>query len=94
MTFYYQTTTRSSSQIPTEETIKAYEIAADKANWRIVQLPNGFYQTELEVSEDVWRDITRRPTLELAEAAIDLSIEHFQNKLEFAKGPKVVKTFK
>jgi len=28
-----------------------------------------------------------------AEAAIDGSIEHYSKKLEFLKGPKVVKTF-
>jgi len=28
-----------------------------------------------------------------AEAAIDSSIEHYSKKLEFANGPKVVKTF-
>tara|TARA_R100000655_G_scaffold58339_1_gene96728 strand:- start:1407 stop:1508 length:102 start_codon:yes stop_codon:yes gene_type:complete len=28
-----------------------------------------------------------------AEAAIDGSIEHYTKKLEFLKGPKVVKTF-
>ena len=39
-------------------------------------------------------DITRRETIESAEAAIDGSIEHYNKRLEFAKGPKVVKTFK
>ena len=39
-------------------------------------------------------DVTRRETLVGAEAAIDGSIEHYSKKLEFLKGPKVVKTFK
>ena len=29
-----------------------------------------------------------------AEAAINGSVEHFEKKLEYIKGPKVVKTFK
>jgi hypothetical protein len=31
--------------------------------------------------------------MEGAEAAIDGSVEHFSKKLEYIKGPKVVKTF-
>ena len=31
--------------------------------------------------------------IESAEAAIDGSVEHYNKRLEFAKGPKVVKTF-
>ena len=66
---------------------------ATKKNWRIVQLPNGFYQTEyLDLNEN-WVDVTRRETIESAEAAIDGSIDHYNKKLEFTKGPKVVKTF-
>ena len=69
-------------------------------NRRIVQLPNGFYQTECQslnadgTPSGEWTDITRRETIESAEAAIDGSIEHYNKRLEFAKGPKVVKTFK
>ena len=40
-----------------------------------------------------WCDVTRRETIEGAEAAIDSSIDHFSKKLEATKGPKVVKTF-
>ena len=29
-----------------EETIKAWKHLAEKKNWRIVQLPNGYFQTE------------------------------------------------
>ena len=43
--------------------------------------------------EDIWHDVTRRETIEGAEAAIDGSIEHYKKKIEFTKGPKVVKTF-
>ena len=58
-------------------------------------MPNGYYQTEVasRENEDNWQDVTRRETIEGAEAAIDGSIEHFNKKLEFVKGPKVVKTF-
>ncbi len=45
-------------------------------------------------NEDSWVDITRRETMEGAEAAIEGSVEHFSKKLEYIKGPKVVKTFK
>ena len=94
MTFYYRTTTTSSgNQQVSAETKAFWEHASAKKNWRIVQLPNGYFQTELEW-EDEWKDVTRRETLEDAEAAIDTSVQHYQNKLEFIKGPKVVKTFK
>jgi len=42
---------------------------------------------------DTWIDVTRRETITGAEQAIDASIEHYSKKLEFVKGPKVVKTF-
>ena len=66
-----------------------------KSNWRITQLPNGYYQTEVTYPDkpDQWTDVTRRETLEGAEKAIDGSIDHFNKKLEATKGPKVVKTF-
>ena len=41
-----------------------------------------------------WIDVTRRETLEGAEQAIDSSVAHYAKKIEFANGPKVVKTFK
>tara|TARA_Y100000401_G_scaffold79074_1_gene64627 strand:+ start:3197 stop:3463 length:267 start_codon:yes stop_codon:yes gene_type:complete len=84
------------NQKPSKETINQWEHLATKGNWRITQLPNGFYQTEcLRInSEDEWVDVTRRETMDGAEAAIDGSIEHFNKKLEAASGPKVVKTFK
>tara|TARA_B100000902_G_C27275009_1_gene898367 strand:- start:234 stop:500 length:267 start_codon:yes stop_codon:yes gene_type:complete len=84
------------NQKPSNETIKQWEHLATKGNWRITQLPNGFYQTEClqQNSEDEWVDVTRRETIEGAEAAIDGSIEHFSKRLEAASGPKVVKTFK
>ena len=96
MTFYYRTHSWSSSPQATEETINLWNHLSTKANWRIVQLPNGFFQTEYQDIEDekVWHDITRRETLQGAEAAIDGSVEHYAKKVEFSNGPKVVKTFK
>ena len=94
MTFLYtRTNTWSSAPQPTEDTIKYWKHISQKKNWRIVQLPNGYFQTELQW-EDKWNDVTRRETVEGAEAAIDTSVDHYKNKLEFIQGPKVVKTFK
>ena len=94
MTYFYTTKTWSSQPQINEETVKYWKHLADKKNWRIVQLPNGFYQTEYQDQDDNWVDVTRRETIESAEAAIDGSIEHYNKRLEFTKGPKVVKTFK
>ena len=92
---YYKTSTYTSNQKPNEKTINQWKHLADKSNWRITQLPNGYYQTEVNDPEDNnnWHDVTRRETIEGAEAAIDGSIDHFSKKLEAVKGPKVVKTF-
>jgi hypothetical protein len=96
MTYFYTTKTWTSQPQISEETIKAFKHLAEKKNWRIVQLPNGFLQTEYQdiKNKDVWHDVTRRETIKGAEAAIDGSIEHYNKRLEFLKGPKVVKTFK
>ena len=96
MTYFFHKTSTWSSQPHLKETVDAWQHLAEKKNWRIVQLPNGYYQTEYQDIEDkdVWHDVTRRETLESAEAAIDGSVEHYSKKLDFVKGPKVVKTFK
>jgi len=93
--FYYKTNTWNSQPQVSEETINLWKHLAEKKNWRIVQLPNGFYQTEYKdiEKEDVWHDVTRRETIEGAESAIDGSIDHYKKKVDFLKGPKVVKTF-
>ena len=92
---YYKTSTYTSNIKPNEQTINQWKHLADKSNWRITQLPNGFYQTECSEPEnkESWHDVTRRETIEGAEAAIDRSIDHFSKKLDAVKGPKVVKTF-
>ena len=94
MTYFYATRSWSSQPQISEETINAWKHLASKKNWRIVQLPNGFYQTEYLDLDENWVDVTRRETIESAEAAIDGSIQHYNKKVEFTKGPKVVKTFK
>jgi len=96
MTFYYSTRTWNSQPQLTKETVNLWKHLADKKNWRITQLANGFYQTEYQSpeDEDTWIDVTRRETIEGAEAAIDSSVAHYAKKIEFLNGPKVVKTFK
>jgi len=96
MTFLYTSSFRAATQ-PDQTVIDHWKHIVEKSNWRIVQLPNGFFQTEYKhPEEDDWIDVTRRETIEGAEAAIDGSIEHYTKKLELItqpKGPKVVKTF-
>ena len=104
--FYYKTTTwdNSNPNVSTE-TKDFWQHLSEKKHWRIVQLPNGFFQTEYKDIDcpcdpekddccEKWHDVTRRETIEGAEAAIDGSIEHYTKRLEFLSGPKVVKTFK
>ena len=94
--FYYQTSTSSQTEPQVDELkITEWQHLADKKNWRITQLPNGYYQTEVTsmVKEGDWVDITRRETVEGAEEAINSSVSHFTSKLELTKGPKVIKTF-
>jgi len=91
--FYHQTWTSQGDGSVSEETRKLWEHASEKKNWRIVQLPNGYYQAEYN-RDGNWVDTTRRETVKGAEAAIDASIEHYKKKLAFANGPVVVKTFK
>ena len=94
MTFLYtRTNSWTSAPQPNEKTIELWKHVATKSNWRIVQLPNGYYQTEYKDLEDNWIDVTRRETIDGAEQAIDSSISHYSKKIEFANGPKVVKTF-
>ena len=95
MTLFYQTQSWGSQPQITKETINLWKHLATKKHWRIVQLPNGFYQTEYQdPQEKNWIDVTRRETMDGAESAIDASVEHYSKKVEFLNGPKVVKTFK
>ena len=97
MTYYYYKTSTLNTGKPnvSEEKIAEWKNLAEKKNWRITQLSNGFYQTECKhLDLDTWHDMTRRETIEGAEAAINGSVDHFAKKIEAAAGPKVVKTFK
>ena len=93
---YYKSSTYTTETKISDKQLDEWKHLAEKKNWRITQLPNGYYQTEVNAPENAekWVDITRRETLEGAEAAIEGSVEHFSKKLEYIKGPKVVKTFK
>ena len=94
MTFYYKTMSWGNNPTMNQKTVDFYKHLANKSNWRIVELPNGFFQTEFkDIDSEEWRDVTRRETIEAAERAIDKSIEHYEYKLQFVNGPKVVKTF-
>jgi len=91
---FYKSSTYTSNQKPNEKTINQWKHLSNKKNWRITQLANGYYQTEVsEPENNEWHAVTRRETIEGAEAAINGSIEHFSKKLEAVRGPKVIKTF-
>ena len=93
---YYRSTSTGGQQKADPKTKKQWEHLANKENWRITQLPNGFYQAEVSHPDidDTWSDVTRRETLEGAESAIDGSVDYFTKKLEATQGAKVIKTFK
>lgn len=104
MTYFYRyTTSNTNDQKPNPEQKKLLEHIVQKSNWRIVRLPNGYYQAEYKPygCDDCsdtncnceWIDATRRETMDSAEEAIDASIEHYRKRLAFFEGPKVVKTF-
>ena len=92
---YYNSTSTAYSSQPSDKAVRDWSHLASKENWRITQLPNGYYQTEVSnpEKEEDWRSVTRRETMEGAEAAINGSTDYFSKKLDSAKGPKVVKTF-
>ena len=92
---YYKTSSTSHTMKPSKQEVDQWTHMSDKSNWRITQLPNGYYQTEVSHPsiDDNWHPVTRRETMEGAESAIDGSIDYFSKKLEATKGPKVVKTF-
>ena len=100
MTYFYYNhrtwnTDANEAHIP-ESTIDMWKHVSKKSNWRITELPNGYFQTECKDLDDkeTWKDVTRRETIEGAERAIDSSIDHYEKKLKVLEGPKVVKTFK
>lgn len=96
MTTFYQTNSWGSHPTPTKDLIDLWKHIANKKNWRIVELINGYYQTEYQdlKTPDIWNDVTRREDLKEAETAIDDTVAYYSKRVEFLKGPKVVKTFK
>ena len=95
MTYLYYKSSYTTNVKPNEKTINQWKHLAEKGNWRITQLANGYYQTACSNPDNEdWHAVTRRETIEGAETAIDGSIDHFSKKLEAIKGPKVIKTFK
>lgn len=93
MTYFYYQASRQVQPKISNETIELWKRHVDKSNWRITELPNGYYQAEFD-NDGEWIDITRRETIEGTERAIDSSIEHYKRKLKLIEGPVVVKTFK
>ena len=92
---YYKSSYATNTTKPNEKTINHWTHLSTKKNWRITQLPNGFYQTECSNPDtEDWHSVTRRETIEGAETAINGSIDHFSKKIEAISGPKVIKTFK
>jgi hypothetical protein len=79
MTYLYYKTSSTGTVKPNEKTINQWKHLAEKKNWRITQLPNGFYQTECLNPDNTtkWHDVTRRETIEGAETAINGSVTHF-----------------
>ena len=96
MALFYQTNSWTSQPQPSKDQVEAWKHIADKKNWRIVELANGFFQTEYQEmnQEGNWIDATRRESINEAEKAIDSTVVHYSKKVEFVDGPKVVKTFK
>ena len=64
--YYKQSSTWTNSSQVDEKTKTQWEHLANKKHWRITQLPNGYYQTEVSHPDntDNWSDVTRRETLE------------------------------
>ena len=52
MTLFYQSESWSSHPQPGKSQVKLWKHIANKENWRIVQLINGFYQTEYQDIKD------------------------------------------
>jgi len=81
-------------------TTEHLERLTHKRNWRIIELPSGYFQAEFQGNSS-WYPMTRRETVDLCEEAIDASIEHYKTRMAYGsahetarrEGPKVAKTF-
>jgi len=64
MTFLY-TSGFAAATRPDQRVIDIWKYITEKKNWRIVQLPNGFFQTEyLNPETEQLTDVTRRETMD------------------------------
>ena len=77
---YYKSSTYTTEPKISEKQLAEWKHLADKKNWRITQLPNGFYQTEVNKPDhkDSLVDITRREPTEGAEGAINGRATHLE----------------
>ena len=58
---YYKSSYTTNTTKPNEKTMNQWKHLATKKNWRITQLPNGFYQTECSNPDnEEWHAVTRR----------------------------------
>ena len=74
MTLFYRTQSWSSQPQVTDQTKKLWKRYAKKKNWRITQLPNGYYQAEWIDFNDNWNGITRRETIEAQKKQLNLQL--------------------
>lgn len=81
---------------PGESTLKAWAHLSDVRNWRITQLPNGYYQSEVVDPHDeyIWHGITRRSCLDDIEEAVYESVCHYRRKAHKSGFKTIIKTFK
>ena len=106
MTYYYRFTNATDVRLDEDKRTKELKTflkhVSSKSNWRIVELPNGYYQAEYKPvnctsdcddCECNWVDVTRRETVDACERAIDASVDHYKKRLRSFDGPRVVKTF-
>ena len=96
MTYYYYKTSTLNTGQPrvSEDKINEWKHLADKKNWRITQLPNGFYQTEVNKHNDKEKrgDTRRRGTSDEDESAIDGSDGDRGGRMECRKGERERRT--
>ena len=61
--YYYKTSTLNTGQpMVSDQKLEEWKHLADKGNWRITQLPNGYYQTEVNnpTDKEKWVDVSRK----------------------------------
>ena len=80
--FYYRSTTSTSEPKISDKTMAEWKHLAEKKNWRITQLPNGYYQTEVNSpdQEDKWVDITRERQWKARKTQLKVVLSTFPRK--------------